>query len=110
MRGKKADAEGNQPTIGAVDDSDDYRGALKRIGGSPSDKWNHVLANQAVQTLWLGNSNKEAGQRQCGATIAALIGIRPKDELEGMLAAQLLASTLRCHGVLPTGDDPRADI
>ena len=89
MRGKKADA---QPTIGAVDDSDDYRGALKRIGGSPSDKWNHFLANQAVQTLWLGNSNKEARQRQWSATLAALIGITPKDELEGMLAAQLLAS------------------
>jgi hypothetical protein len=56
------------------------------------DSWNNVLANQAVETLWLKNSDKEARAKQYNATVAALVGIGPTDELEGMLAAQLLAS------------------
>ena len=75
-----------------TDDPSDQKGALKAIGGSLSDNWNNVLANQAVHALWLGHSDQEARERQYNATVAALIGIGPRDELEGMLAAQLLAS------------------
>src|SRR5262249_18297096 len=46
----------------------------------------------AIQTLWLMHSDDEARDRQYEATIAALIGIGPKDELEGMMAAQLIAA------------------
>ena len=38
-------------------------------------------------------SSPEERERQVSATIAALAGIAPKDELEGMIAAQLIA----CH-------------
>jgi hypothetical protein len=31
--------------------------------------------------------------KQLSATVAALMGIAPKDELEGMMAAQLIADT-----------------
>jgi hypothetical protein len=68
-------------------------GKLKRLGGSKSDVWNNVLANQTIQTLWAKNSNQEERSNQISATIAALIGIGPNDELEGMMAAQLVA----CH-------------
>jgi len=37
----------------ALDNPDDLRGALKQVGGSQSDDWNSILANQTVQTLWL---------------------------------------------------------
>jgi hypothetical protein len=80
MTGKQADDAGN------------LKGVLKSIGGSRSDSWNNVLANQAVQTLWLKDLSAETRARQYDATIAGLIGIGPRDELEGMLAAQLLAS------------------
>jgi hypothetical protein len=53
---------------------------------------NNILANQAFETLWLKNSDKAARDQQYSATVAALVGIRPRDELEGMLAAQLLAA------------------
>ena len=66
--------------------------ALKTIGGSRSDHWNNILANQAVQALWLKNSDAEARDKQLSATVAALVGIAPKDELEGMMAAQLIAA------------------
>lgn len=65
---------------------------LESIGGSNSDKWNSVLANQALHTLWIKHSDAETRDKQFSATVSALIGIAPKDEIEGMIAAQLLAS------------------
>jgi hypothetical protein len=92
MTGKKAGAGSNKPKTIVADHPDDRKGALKRIGGSRSDTWNNILANQTVQTLWLKDFSKEARGRQYRATVAALIGIGPKHELEGMIAAQLLAA------------------
>src|SRR5438477_3166928 len=92
MRGKKPAGRDRKATTVVANDPDDLQGALKSIGGSQSDNWNNILANQAVETLWLKNSNEEARDRQRSATVAALVGIRPRDELEGMLAAQLLAA------------------
>jgi hypothetical protein len=76
-----------------VHDVSKLRGALKAIGGSMSDDWNNILANQTIQTLWLKNSSAEEIRRQRHAAVDALIGIAPRDELEGMIAAQLVA----CH-------------
>jgi hypothetical protein len=65
---------------------------LKCLGGSQSDTWNHILINQTLRTLWVKHSDDEGRDQQYKATAAALIGISPKDELEGMMAAQLLAA------------------
>ena len=91
MTSRKAIAEAKATTV-AADDPDDRKGLLKGIGGSQSDHWNNTLANQAVQALWDKNSTPEDRQKQLSATVAALIGIAPKDELEGMMAAQMLAA------------------
>jgi hypothetical protein len=61
-------------------------------GGSKSHDWNMVLATQIVDALWAKNSNAETYDRQLCAAIAGLAGIAPKDELEGMLAGQMLAA------------------
>jgi len=82
----------NTPTTVVADDPDDRKGRLKNMGGSQSDHWNNTLASQAVQALWLKNSSTEERDKQLSATVAALIGIAPKDELEGMMAAQLVAA------------------
>jgi hypothetical protein len=66
-------------------------GRLKMIGGSGCDEWNQVLANQAVQTLWAKNDRGELDE-QLTAITAGLAGIHPNDELEGMMAAQLIAA------------------
>jgi len=92
MSAKKAAPGVTKATTVVANDPDDLKGALKFIGGSRSDSWNNIPANQAVETLWLKNSDKAARDRQYGATVAALAGIRPRDELEGMLAGQLLAA------------------
>jgi hypothetical protein len=72
--------------------SDNMDGKLKELGGSQSDHWNNTLAVQALQTLWTKHSNPETLERQRSAALAALIGIGPRDEIEGMIAAQLLAA------------------
>lgn len=81
-----------KPMFVAADDPEGRKGALKMVGGSQSDHWNNTLANQAVQALWIKHSDAAEHQRQLDATVAALVGIAPKDELEGMMAAQLIAA------------------
>ncbi len=83
-----------------ADDSEDALDTLKRVGGSQSDDWNHVLGDQALQSLWIMHSDKEVRERQFLATIAGLIGIAPQDEIESMIAAQLIAAhnaTMECY-------------
>jgi hypothetical protein len=67
-------------------------GKLKPLGGSRSDDWNARLANDVIGTLWLANSDQQDRELRHNAAVAALIGIAPKDELEGMLAAQIVAA------------------
>lgn len=82
----------SSPTTVVVNDPADRKGALKDIGGSRSDSWNNILANQAMQALWTKHSDAAERDRQYAATMAALIGMAPRDELEGMMAAQLVAA------------------
>lgn len=91
MTEKKAVAKAEPKTV-VADDPEDRKGRLKSIGGSQSDHWNNILANQTVQALWLKHSDPATRDKQYSATVAALIGLGPKDELEGMMAAQLIAA------------------
>jgi hypothetical protein len=91
MTEKKAANETKPPTV-VANEPEDLKGVLKNVGGSRSDHWNNILANQTVQALWLKHSDPETRDKQFKATVAALIGIAPKDELEGMMAAQLIAA------------------
>jgi hypothetical protein len=93
MNSKKKSA-GNLEKVTTVvaNDPEDRKGRLKAIGGSPSDHWNNVLANQTMSALWLKHSDETARDCQYSATVAALAGIGPRDELEGMIAGQLIAA------------------
>ena len=106
MTGKKSEKE-TKPSTVVADDPDDLKGTLRIIGGSRSDNWNNLLAHQTFQALWLKHSDPETRDRQYSATIAALIGIGPKDELEGMMAAQLIAAhnaAMECYGRAMIGE------
>jgi hypothetical protein len=50
-----------------------------------------MIANQVVSCLWTKHSDEEKDS-QFESTVSALIGIGPRDELEGMMAAQLIAA------------------
>jgi hypothetical protein len=67
-------------------------GTLKRVGGSQSDDWNNRVINDTLHALWIKNSDQKEYDQQMTAALSGLIGIAPKDELEGMMAAQLIAS------------------
>lgn len=61
---KRKPANGKEPTTVVANDPTDRKGALKTIGGSQSDDWNNTLANQAVQALWVKNSDVQERDRQ----------------------------------------------
>src|SRR4051812_27714900 len=67
------------------------RPEFKQLGGSDSDHFNQMLANQTLAALWTANSDEEQRNNQYLAAIAALIGAKPQDELEGMLISQMIA-------------------
>ena len=46
-------AKETKPSTVVANDPGDLKGVLKNIGGSRSDHWNNILANQTVQALWL---------------------------------------------------------
>ncbi len=51
------------------------------------------LVNQIYQTLWLpAELSEEERSQRVRAAIAAMRGIKPQDEVEGMLAAQMVAT------------------
>ena len=81
----------DEPTTIEAHDPETLPGGLKLIGGSACDDFNNVVSDQAVSALWLKHSDTEKAKKQFNATLAAQFGISPKDELEGMLAAQLIA-------------------
>jgi hypothetical protein len=75
-----------------IEDQQQCVGKLKAIGGSKSDAWNNIIANDTLQSLWLKGADNESRNRAMQGVLSGLMGIGPRDELEGMLAAQLIAS------------------
>ena len=65
----------------------------KRFTGSDHEKFSSILMGQICNALWLGNNSEEERKTQSVACLEALVGIGPKDEMEGQLAAQMVA----CH-------------
>ena len=51
-----------------------------------------MLASQAVASLWTKHSDEEQKREQREGTISPLMAIGPRDELEGMMAAKLIAA------------------
>ena len=67
-------------------------GTLKALGGSADDDFNTVIANQVAQALWLAHADAAERSRLAQAAISAMHGLRPREELEGMLGAQMIAT------------------
>ena len=89
---KKLGSDDHKVATTVANDPDALNDALKQIGGSQSDDWNKTIANQTIGSLWLNNSDDQRRDRQISAVVAGLTGISPKDESEGMIAAQLVAA------------------
>jgi hypothetical protein len=104
----KRNARETKPSKVVASDPDALEGTLKSIGGSRSDHWNNILANQTLQALWLKHSDPEMRDQHYSAAVAALVGIGPKDELEGMIAAQMIAAhsaAMECYRRAMIGEE-----
>ena len=77
----------------AIHHPNDLKGKDKLIGGSMSDGWNDAIAGQVINSLWTKHLDDDEANKLRAAAVEALIGIKPQDEIEGMIAAQLIA----CH-------------
>jgi len=65
--------------------------ALRLISGSDDEDFTRILVTQVDTSLWVEHSDSEQRDRQFNAAITAMKGMKPRDELEGMLSAQLIA-------------------
>jgi hypothetical protein len=73
MSRKNAGIGEKKPATVSINNPDNPKGALKSIRGSQSDNWNNTLANQALHSLWIKNSDAGTRDRQYHATLAALV-------------------------------------
>jgi hypothetical protein len=87
-RGRK-----EQPAAQARDrerpEESEKRHVLRSISGSDDEDFCTILAEQVVDALW---REHPVFDQQIRATLAAMMGMKPQDELEGMLIGQLIAS------------------
>jgi hypothetical protein len=65
---------------------------LKSMGGSSSSDWNGSLIQQVALSTPTPNPDPEARAGQMNGLLEVLEGIAPRDALEGMMAAQLMAA------------------
>ena len=91
----RADVKPKCPIAGAT--ASPHRQALRsgksqRFGGSQFDAWNEQIIHDTAAALWVQHPDPDMLHRQLVAAYAGLAGIAPKDELEGMMAAQLIAA------------------
>lgn len=91
MTNKKADGA-YEPSTTATNTSLGRTGEMKSIGGSQSDQWNTVLGAQVVQSIWTKHSDETIRSMQIDAAVAALEEVAPRDVLEGMMVAQMIAA------------------
>jgi hypothetical protein len=74
-------------------------GHLKPFGGSQNDDFNDTLVNQATDTVSRRHPAPQR-KRQRQGVMGAMLGIRPNDEIEGMIIAQIIAThnaVMECH-------------
>jgi len=79
-----------QPT-GSVAKSELDANPFRDMGGSRSPDFNHVLLRETLATMWVPGTENDTQTMHMRAGMAALRAFKPKDEIEGMLAAQAVA-------------------
>jgi hypothetical protein len=68
------------------------RGNLQSISGSDNDDFSNMLVDQVAHALWGGPCDSDEQTRKVTAMLAVMIDMKPRDALEGMLIAQLIAT------------------
>jgi hypothetical protein len=82
------EAGNNAPAV----QNNHLKGELKHVGGSQADVWNRSMFDQALRTASPKSGDPAEREKLAETNIVGLIGIAPRDELEGMIAVQLVAA------------------
>jgi hypothetical protein len=86
------------------------KGKLKFIGGSKSDNFNNVVANQALQAQWFPSDASEEERQRIRHQVVEFMALnKPADELEGMILAQMMAThaaAMECYRRAMIADQP----
>jgi hypothetical protein len=80
--------------------TEQQRRALRSTTGSDDVDFAETLIGQVSDAVWKANSDSEQQKRQVSASFAAMLRMKPRDELEGMLIGQLIAThnaTMECY-------------
>jgi hypothetical protein len=64
---------------------------FRKMGGSKVDAFNNIILRETLATVWCQNTEEDTQTKRVGAVAAGLAAFDPKDEIEGMLAAQAVA-------------------
>lgn len=67
--------------------------AMRSVGGSLFEPFNAMIARQALAGSWGTVESDDDRQTKASVALVALRSVAPRNELEGMMAAQLVA----CH-------------
>jgi hypothetical protein len=73
---------------------------ISHFGGSDSEAWNRLIGTQVLDTLSTSSRTDEKSQRDGIGIYQALQNIKPRNEIEGMMVAQLIAAhnaTMECY-------------
>lgn len=65
--------------------------AFAAVGGSTWDAFNLVILRETLGTVWIPGNEQDGQTNRIQAAMAALKAFKPRDEIEGMLAAQTVA-------------------
>ena len=98
-----------RPSIIRMPPAGEQPGMLRSISGSDNDDFSNILVSQVVKALWRGPSDSAEQTQLMQAALAAMIGMKPRDELEGMLIGQLIAThnaAMECYRRAMLADQP----
>lgn len=84
------DPDGNGAILSPA--SDNEVNAAKTCGGSKRAPWNYMIMRQTIAANQLSGADAEQTEQRINAALSGLMGIKPQDELEAMLAAQMISA------------------
>jgi hypothetical protein len=73
---------------------------MREVGGSSYELVNGIRLLQTMSAAWKGNYDQEGNKTLDQVSALSLLGISPRDDIEGMLAAQMVAchnATMECY-------------
>ena len=104
---EKASPNTSSQSVSALAEEPSKAGTqFRHLGGSKFDEWNLLIGRQVFEAMKLHGMDEKSADRRFNGAILALTGIKPRDELEAMLIAQLMGMHFASMECLRRGAHP----